>query len=77
MHLPKIASIATYTPPFSMPQANIELLTKELFQNKIPKLERLLKVFENGQIETRHFCVPASGIDKNILLKSEMSSISI
>ena len=59
MRLPKIASIATYTPPFSMPQANIELLTQELFQNKIPKLERLLKVFENGQIETRHFCVPA------------------
>ena len=59
MHLPKIASIATYTPPFSMPQTNIELLTKELFQHKIPKLDRLLNVFENGQIETRHFCVPA------------------
>ncbi|AWE09336.1 type III polyketide synthase [Lysinibacillus sp. 2017] len=33
-------------------------MTKELFQHKMPRLERLLKVFENGEIETRNFCVP-------------------
>ncbi|EKB44705.1 Alpha-pyrone synthesis polyketide synthase-like Pks11 [Solibacillus isronensis B3W22] len=32
-------------------------MTKELFQHKIPKLERLLKVFENGEIKTRNLCV--------------------
>lgn len=41
-----------------MPQSDIEKLTKELFQHKIRGLDRLLKVFENGEIETRHFCVP-------------------
>ena len=29
-----------------------------MFQDKIPRLERLLKVFANGEIETRNFCVP-------------------
>ncbi|MGN7477699.1 type III polyketide synthase [Solibacillus silvestris] len=56
--MPKIASVSTYTPPFSLAQSNIEQLTKELFQNKISRLERLLKVFENGEIERRNFCVP-------------------
>lgn len=56
--MPKIASISTYTPPYSLEQSNIEKLTKELFQDKIPQLNRLLKVFENGDIHTRHFCVP-------------------
>lgn len=56
--MPKIASISTYKPPFTLNQSNIEELTKELFKNKIPQLERLLKVFENGDIVTRQFCVP-------------------
>lgn len=56
--MPKIASISTYNPPYSLEQSNIENLTKELFHDKIPQLNRLLKVFENGDIQTRHFCVP-------------------
>ncbi|MGM9950050.1 MAG: type III polyketide synthase [Lysinibacillus sp.] len=57
--MPKIASIGTYQPPYPLAQSNIEQLTKELFQDKIPRLERLLRVFANGQIESRNFCVPA------------------
>ena len=56
--MPKIASISTYKPPYALEQSNIEQLTKELFQDKIAQFDRLLKVFENGDIETRHFCVP-------------------
>ena len=56
--MPKIASISTYNPPYTLDQSNIEQLTKELFTDKIPQLERLLKVFENGEIKQRHFCVP-------------------
>lgn len=56
--MPKIASVSTYTPPYTLEQSNIEQLTKELFKDKIPQLERLLKVFENGEIKQRHFCVP-------------------
>ena len=56
--MPKIASISTYKPPYALEQSNIEQLTKELFQDKIAQLDRLLKVFENGEIENRYFCVP-------------------
>ena len=51
MHIPKIVSVGTYTPPYSLAQSKIEQLTKELFQHKISKLERLLKVFANGERE--------------------------
>ncbi|MEK3764077.1 type III polyketide synthase [Solibacillus sp. FSL K6-4121] len=56
--MPKIASVSSYKPPFTLAQSNIEQLTKELFQHKISRLDRLLKVFENGEIKTRNFCVP-------------------
>lgn len=58
MIIPKIASVSTYAPPYSLAQSDLEKLTKELFQDKIARLERLLKVFKNGEIEKRHFCVP-------------------
>jgi len=58
VELPKIISISTHQPPYTLQQSNAEELTKELFYEKIPKLERYLKVFDNGGIETRHFCVP-------------------
>lgn len=59
VELPKIVSISTYQPPHTLKQENAEELTKELFYEKVPRLERYLKVFESGGIETRHFCVPA------------------
>lgn len=58
--MPRIASISTYSPPYTLAQADLAQLTKELFQYKMPRLERLLKVFANGEIEQRHFCVPPS-----------------
>lgn len=56
--MPKIASISTYDPPYSLQQEHVENFIKELFYEKFPQLDRLLKVFENGEIETRNFCVP-------------------
>lgn len=59
MNLPKIASVGTYIPPFSLEQSNIRQLTKEIFQQEMPKIDRLLTVFNNGEIKTRNFCVPS------------------
>lgn len=56
--MPKIVSVSTYKPPYTLHQQEIEQFTKALFQHKIPQLDRLLKVFENGEIKARHFCVP-------------------
>ncbi|WP_042471740.1 type III polyketide synthase [Bacillus ndiopicus] len=57
--MPKICSISTYKAPHTLTQQNAQQLTKELFQQHMPRLERLLKVFHNGGIETRQLCVPA------------------
>ena len=56
--MPKIVSVSTYEPPYSIEQSNLKLLTKELFQDRFHQLDRLLNVFENGEIQSRQFCVP-------------------
>lgn len=56
--MPKIVSVSTYEPPYTIEQSNVEQLIKELFQHKFNNLDRLLKVFKNGDIERRQFCVP-------------------
>ncbi|MEW9501017.1 type III polyketide synthase [Jeotgalibacillus marinus] len=56
--MPKILSISTYQPPYVITQQNAVRLTRELFQENYEDIERLLKVFENGEIIKRHFCVP-------------------
>lgn len=56
--MPKIASISTYTPPHTLKQEHVEDFIKEIFHDKFPQLDRLLKIFENCEIDTRNFCVP-------------------
>ncbi|MEC1179427.1 3-oxoacyl-[acyl-carrier-protein] synthase III C-terminal domain-containing protein [Metasolibacillus meyeri] len=55
--MPKICSISTYQAPYTLTQQDAQQLTKELFQQQMPRLERLLKVFDNGGIATRQLCV--------------------
>lgn len=56
--MPKIVSISTYKPPYKISQEETARLTKELFQDSFNEIERLLRVFQNGEIQSRHFCVP-------------------
>src|SRR5690554_1399695 len=56
--MPKITSLSTHQPTYKLDQEEIERFTKSLFKNRFPNLERLLTVFKNGEIQTRHFCVP-------------------
>lgn len=56
--MPKISSIATLNLPYTLTQSETESFTEHLFQEKIPNLQRLLRVFKNGEIETRQFVVP-------------------
>lgn len=53
-----IFSISTINPPFTIYQDDARQLTKSLFQSKFSKIDRYLKVFENGEIEKRHLCKP-------------------
>lgn len=56
--MPLVASISTCQLPYTLLQTDVEQFTEMLFQNKIPQLDRLLRVFERGEIEQRHFAVP-------------------
>ena len=54
----RILSAATAVPPHRVRQEEIKEFASKLFAGKFRDLERLLPIFDNSQIETRHFCQP-------------------
>jgi alkylresorcinol/alkylpyrone synthase len=56
---PRILSVATAVPPHRVEQRDIKEFVHRLFAGKFRDLDRLLPIFDNGQIETRHFCRPS------------------
>ncbi|WP_342505772.1 3-oxoacyl-[acyl-carrier-protein] synthase III C-terminal domain-containing protein [Sporosarcina sp. FSL K6-2383] len=56
--MPKILSVSTVKPPHRVFQEQATELTRSLFSEKFQDIERLLKVFQNGDIETRNVCMP-------------------
>ena len=56
--MPKIQSISSFLPPYSYSQDQASTLLRNLFNDHYDDLERMLKVFQNGDIESRQFCVP-------------------
>ncbi|MBM4762067.1 3-oxoacyl-[acyl-carrier-protein] synthase III C-terminal domain-containing protein [Bacillus sp. B15-48] len=53
--MPVILSVAEAIPPFSVNQNEVKEFAENLFAESSNHIERLLPVFENGQIEKRHF----------------------
>lgn len=56
--MPKILSVSTVLPPYEVKQQEAVELTRSLFSNRFKDIERLLKVFQNGDIEKRDVCMP-------------------
>lgn len=56
--MPSIASVSTFTLPHVLNQETTTEFARELFEENFQDIERLLKVFANGQIEERQFAVP-------------------
>lgn len=56
--MPKILSVSTILPPYEVKQQEAVELTRSLFSEKYKDIERLLKVFQNGDIEKRDVCMP-------------------
>lgn len=54
----KIASVGLCIPPYKLTQEATVQFAREMFQNSFQEIERLLKVFENGQIRERYFSMP-------------------
>ena len=56
--MPRILSVSTFKPPHEIKQSQAVELTRGLFRKEFDNIERLLKVFENGDIQTRNLCMP-------------------
>lgn len=56
--MPKILSVSTFKPPHEVKQEQAVELTRGLFSEKFNDIERLLRVFQNGDINTRNVCMP-------------------
>ncbi|QTD42618.1 type III polyketide synthase [Sporosarcina sp. Te-1] len=56
--MPKIQSVSTFEPPYEVKQEAAVELTRSLFSEKFKDIERLLRVFQNGDIEKRDVCMP-------------------
>lgn len=54
----QILSVGTSFPPFRVSQNEALELARRLFKESFTDIERYLKVFQNGQIQTRHLSVP-------------------
>jgi alkylresorcinol/alkylpyrone synthase len=53
--MPTIISIAEAVPPYEIRQDQVSEFAKELFSDSFKDIDRLLRAFQNGQIEKRHF----------------------
>ncbi|WP_227938711.1 type III polyketide synthase [Alkalihalobacillus deserti] len=56
--MPSIISVSTFNPPYTLDQETTTEFARELFSESFQDIDRLLKVFKNGQIDERHFAVP-------------------
>jgi len=53
--MPRIISAAEALPPYTIEQEEVMEFAEKLFKESFSDIKRLLTVFQNGQIEKRHF----------------------
>ncbi|WP_096438861.1 type III polyketide synthase [Alteribacter populi] len=56
--MPRVLSISTEVPPHTVEQNETEAIVKEMFRESFTDIDRLMKIFGNGQIQRRNFVVP-------------------
>ncbi len=56
--MPRIAAVATATPPHLVQQRDAKRAARELFAPAIENIDRYLSVFDNSEIETRWLAAP-------------------
>jgi alkylresorcinol/alkylpyrone synthase len=56
---PRLVALVTGTPPHIVKQTDAQQFVSRMFADVLgPERDRLLAVFDHGQIETRHACMP-------------------
>src|SRR5919199_1954742 len=56
--MPRIASVATATPPHKVRQSDVKRLARTFFGSSIKDIDRYVSVFDNTAIETRSLAAP-------------------
>jgi alkylresorcinol/alkylpyrone synthase len=56
----RILSVGTWNPPYQVKQKDVMAFARELFRQDFDQIDRLLRVFQNGEIEERYFSQPLS-----------------
>ncbi|KHF38127.1 type III polyketide synthase [Halalkalibacter okhensis] len=69
--MPSIVSVSTYNPPHTLNQESTTEFARELFTESYDDIERLLKVFANGQIDQRQFAVPMKWFEREHTLQEK------
>lgn len=67
--MPRIVSVSTYNLPYELTQETTAEFVQQLFKDDFRNIERLLTVFQNGQIKKRHFSVPLQWFEQTRNLK--------
>jgi len=55
---PKLISVGLANVPYTFSQSDIKNFTYQLFSNKRDDIDKMIKVFDNSMIESRHFTQP-------------------
>ncbi len=56
--MPRIAAVATATPPHRVSQQEAKRVAREFFAPAVANIDRYTSVFDNGEIETRSLAAP-------------------
>ena len=69
----QVISVGTADVPFKFKQSEVKDFARELFSENTQYIDRMLSVFDNSLIETRHFVHPREWFDspKNFVQRSE------
>ncbi|MFC0188409.1 type III polyketide synthase [Fictibacillus aquaticus] len=62
--MPYILTTAVQNPPHCIPQSQTADFARMLFSESFSDIDRLLKVFANGEIEKRYFAMPVEWFNK-------------
>ena len=63
--MPRLVAVGTAVPPFSFEQKQIRETALHHFKTDLDNVERLLSIFDNVEVEKRHFCVPLEWFDRH------------
>ncbi|WP_183251278.1 type III polyketide synthase [Anoxybacteroides tepidamans] len=63
--MPAILSVGTASLPYKVKQEEVCRYVKQLFEHSFPHIDRLLTIFDNGEIQSRFFAQPLDWYQKD------------